>query len=311
MAGLKSMREKIKRSVRDIGSNKIIFDMSTAELTSIKTGGKVLCYFTADTIEDLKKIIKTCTENQIDFMIIGDGTNILFNDGHLDLMLIKLGMDFKYIDFSDRDKITAGAAHRLFKMVVSAADRGYDFSELSGIPGTIGGSVMGNCGSKYNSVCNFIEEISYISKEDGNIREKTRILNDSDFGYRYLYIPDLVILTRVVLDIRRSERDSIFKKIKNRIKEKKLSQPVSTRNAGCFFKNVLGCPESSGKLIEKCGLKGFVYGGARVSDKHANFIENFNNASSQDIFVLSKIIKDMVMDKFKVKLEYEVKTIGF
>lgn len=311
MEKLKSIREKIKRLIKGIKLNNIVFDISTAELTSVETGGKVLCYFVADTMKDLKKIVEVCTDNQIDFMIIGDGTNILFSDKYLNLVLIKLGMDFKYIDFSDRNRITAGAAYSLFKMVVSAADRGYDFSELSGIPGTIGGGIMGNCGSKYKSVCEFIEEVSYLSNEGGNIREKTRILNKSDFGYRYFCIPGLVILTRVVFNADRSERDDIFKKIRNRLKDKKMTQPVNTRNAGCFFKNILDCSESSGKLIEKCGMKGFVYGGARISDKHANFIENFNNASSEDIFILSNIIKDMVMSKFKVKLECEVKTIGF
>ena len=64
-------------------------------------------------------------------------------------------------------------------------------------------------------------------------------------------------------------------------------------------------------MIEKCGLKGFIYGGARISDKHANFIENFDNASSKDIFTLSKIVKDILMDKFKIKLDYEVKMVGF
>ena len=162
MAKSEPIKDKIERLSKDIEPNNIIFDMNTAELTSVKTGGKVLCYLIADTMEDLKKIVRICSDNQINFMVIGDGTNILFNDRHLDMVLIKLGMAFKNIDFSNEDKITAGAAYRLFKMVVSAADRGYDFSELSGIPGTIGGSVAGNCGSKHKGVCDFIKEISYI-----------------------------------------------------------------------------------------------------------------------------------------------------
>ncbi len=311
MTRLKSIREKIKLVLNNMESDNVVFDINTSKLTSMRTGGKVLCYLTVDTIKDLKKIIETCTDNRIDFMIIGDGTNTLFNDKSLDLVLIKLGRDFKYIDFSSRNRITAGAAYRLFKMVVFAADRGYDFSELSGIPGTIGGGVMGNCGSRYKSVCDFMREINYISNETGNIKERTRVLNNSDFGYRYFHIPGLVVLTGVVLDAGRSVRDNIFKKIRGRIKDRKLTQPVGTGNAGCIFKNDLDHTESSGKLIEECGLKGFIYGGARVSDKHANFIENFDNASSEDIFILSNIVKDAVMKKFKVKLEYEIKTIGF
>ncbi|GAH90232.1 unnamed protein product, partial [marine sediment metagenome] len=257
------------------------------------------------------KMIKTCIENQIDLMVIGDGTNILFSDKYIDLVLLKLGRDFDYLEFSDENKIIAGAAYKLLKFVAAAAARGYNFSNLSGIPGTIGGSVIGNSGSKYKGICDFVERVSYISNKGGNIIEETIGLGDDDFGYRYFYIPDLIVLTRIVLNARKSDRNNILEKIASSIKNKKLTQPVNVKNSGCFFKNITGCHESTGELIEKCGLKGFIYGGARISDKHANFIENFDNASSEDIFILSKIVKDMVMDKFKIELEYEVKVVGF
>lgn len=311
MRKLKLTREEIKRLIKDTKLDNIIFDVDTSELTSIKAGGRALCYFVADKMRDLKKMIKTCIKNQIDLMVIGDGTNILFSDKYIDLVLLKLGRDFDYLEFSDENKIIAGAAYKLLKFVVAAAARGYDFSNLSGIPGTIGGSVIGNSGSKYKGICDFVERVSYISNKGGNIIEETIGLGDDDFGYRYFYIPDLIVLTRIVLNARKSDRNNILEKIASSIKNKKLTQPVNVKNSGCFFKNITGCHESTGELIEKCGLKGFIYGGARISDKHANFIENFDNASSEDIFILSKIVKDMVMDKFKIELEYEVKVVGF
>lgn len=311
MRKLKLTREEIKRVIKDTELDNIIFDVETSELTSIKVGGRALCYFVADKMRDLKKMIVTCMKNQIEFMVIGDGTNILFSDKYIDLVLLKLGRDFDYLEFSDGNKIIAGAAYKLLKFVVAAAVRGYDFSDLSGIPGTIGGSVMGNSGSKYRGICDFVERVSYISKKGGNIREETIGLSDGDFGYRHFYIPDLIVLTRIVLNNRKSDRNNILEKIASRIKNKKLTQPVNVKSSGCFFKNIPGCSESTGELIEKCGLKGFIYGGARISDKHANFIENFDNSSSEDIFILSKIVKDIVMDKFKIELEYEVKVVGF
>lgn len=311
MRKLKLTREEIKRVIKDTKLDNIIFDVDTSELTSIKASGMVLCYFVADKMRDLKKMIKTCIKNQIDLMVIGDGTNILFNDKYIDLVLVKLGRDFDYLEFSDENKIIAGAAYKLLKLVVSAAARGYDFSDLSGIPGTIGGSVIGNSGSKYKGICDFVERVSYISNKGGNIIEETIGLGDGDFGYRHFYIPDLIVLTRIVLNARKSDRNNILEKIASSIKNKKLIQPVNVKSSGCFFKNIIGCHESTGELIEKCGLKGFIYGSARISDKHANFIENFDNASAEDIFILSKIVKDMVMDKFKIELEYEVKVVGF
>ncbi len=308
---LKQDREKIKKIIKDIKLNNITFDVDTSELTSIKVGGKALCYFVADEMKDLKKMIDTCVKNRIGFMIIGDGTNILFNDKYINLVLIKLGRDFDYLEFADDDEITVGAAYNLLKFVVEAADRGYNFSELSGIPGTIGGAVMGNSGSKYQGICNFIEKIKYISSRGRSIGEETVVLNEGDFGYRHFYVPDLAVLTGVVINAGKLDRNDILKKVRDRIKNKKLTQPVGAKSSGCFFKNANDCSESTGELINKCGLRGFTYGGARVSSKHANFIENFNKASSEDIFVLSKIVKSMVMDKFKIGLKYEVKVVGF
>ena len=304
-------RKKIRSVIENVGIDNTIFDISTAELTSIKTGGRALCYLVAHKLEDLKRIIETCIKNGIKFMVIGYGTNILFSDEYIDLVLIRLGRDFNYVNFTGKDEITAGSACNLLKFVVSAAVEGYDFSELSGIPGTIGGSIVGNSGNKNKGICSFIEKVSYVSNEGGVIKEKTRILKENNFNYRYFHIPKLVALTGAVLKTRRTKKDNILKEIRSRIKNKKLIQPINSRSSGCFFKNVRNSNKSTGELIEECGLKGFNYGGARVSARHANFIENYDNASSEDIFVLSKIIRDMVMDKFKIDLEYEVKVIGF
>ncbi len=141
--------------------------------------------------------------------------------------------------------------------------------------------------------------------------EETVILKNGDFDYRHFYIPYLVVLTGIVFKTKKTDKSSILKKIKEKIKNKKSTQPLNARSAGCFFKNPIHGSRTTGELIEVCGLKGFIYGGSRISNKHANYIENFDNASSKDIFILSKIVKNMVMEKFGIKLEYEVRLVGF
>jgi len=311
MKGEVTAGEKIKSEIRDTLFNNVLFDVDTDTLTSIRTGGKALCYFKADKIKDLIKIIGTCIKKQIKFIVVGDGTNILFNDGYNDIVIIKPGNDFDYLKFEHEDKIIAGSAYSLSKLVNNAANRGYDFSEFSGIPGTIGGSVMGNSGSKNTGICDFIESINCISNKNGNIIEETVVLKKGDFDYRYFYIPDLMALTSVVLRTKKLDKSNILIKIKEKIKNKKSTQPLHERSAGCFFKNPIHSSRATGELIEACGLKGFIYGGSRISSKHANYIENFDNATSKDIFVLSKIVKNMVMEKFGIKLEYEVRLVGF
>lgn len=304
-------KEDIVKIIKDARPGNIVFNMDTSRLSSIKAGGKAFCYFRADRARDLKRIIEICRENKIPFMIIGDCTNILFNDGNINIALIKPGTDFNYIKFKKGDEIIAGAACNLSKLIIKASGSGYDFSELSGIPGTLGGSITGNSGSWDTGICNFVKSISYIAENNGEIEEITSGLNKSNFSYRRLKVPGLIALTGATLRAEKADKNDILKRVDDRIKKRKLTQPVNARSLGCFFKNTKDSSGSAGELIEKCGFKGFQYGGARVSEKHANFIENFRNASSHDIFILSKIIKDRVMDKHGKNLEYEIKLAGF
>lgn len=308
---MKQSREDIIRIIEDASLGNIIFNINTSRLSSIKSGGKAFCYFRADRIRDLKRMIETCRENKIPFMIIGDCTNILFSDGYINITLIKLGTGFNYIKFGKSDEIKAGAACNLSKLIIKASGRGYDLSEFSGIPGTLGGSIAGNSGNRNTGICNFVKSISYIAENNGEIKEITSGLNRSNFSYRRLKVPGLIALTGATLKAEKAEKNDILKRVENRIKKRKLTQPVNGRSLGCFFKNTKDSSGSAGELIEKCGFKGFQYGGARVSEKHANFIENFRNASSNDIFVLSRIIMDRVMDKYGIRLEYEIKLAGF
>ncbi len=311
MVKIKLSGKEAVRVIKSTGLGKIIFDMDTSKLSSIKAGGKALCYFTAEDTSELKKIIEICLKNKIDFMLVGDCTNILFSDKYIDMVLVKLGRGFNYIKFEGENKIKAGAAFNFSNLIVKAASIGFEFSEFSGIPGTLGGCIAGNGGTGKTGICDYIEEISYITKNNDEIVEKRVSLSKNDYGYRYLDIKDLIAITGVFLSAGKSDKKSVPNKVKEKINKKKLTQPIEARSSGCFFKNLNGCSKSTGELIDRCGLKGFVYGGARVSERHANFIENFNNASSEDILVLSRIVKDMVMDKFNKKLEYEVRLVGF
>ncbi len=311
MAGRKPSVKEAVKIIKKTGLKNVIFDIDTSKITSIRAGGKALGYFVAGGIEDLKKMIKTCLINELKFMIVGDCTNILFSDNYINLVLIKLGKGFDYIKFGNEDNIIAGAGCNLSKFIARAAGRGYDFSEFSGIPGTLGGSVRGNSGSREAGICDFVKKIRVISYRKDDIVEETINLDKNHFGYRHLDITGLVAITEIIFGAKKSDEKDIIKKITEKIKKKKMAQPISSRSSGCFFKNIDGYHKSVGQLIEECGLKGFIYGGARVSDKHANFIENFKNASSQDIFVLSRIVSEIVMDKFNKKLDYEVKLVGF
>jgi UDP-N-acetylmuramate dehydrogenase len=248
-------------------------------------------------------------------MAVGGCTNILFNDGFLDICVIKPGRDFDFVLRTESSKswtcLHAGASCSLQKLVVEAARLGCDLSFLAGIPGTVGGAVLGNCGNKKTGIVEFVEKIEFISTEKNGPLIRERTLNAGDYSYRFFNKGNLKVLTDVYLKIPAgSDRNSIFKKIRHTIKEKKAAQPTKALSAGCFFKNP-GPDISAGELIDRCGLKNFMFGGARVSVKHANFIENAGNATARDIFILSKIIKHYVVQRFNIELEYEVRLAGF
>ncbi|MBN2073372.1 MAG: UDP-N-acetylmuramate dehydrogenase [Actinobacteria bacterium] len=310
-------KRKLNRIIRELSLKQSYTGCRTSTLTSMKTGGEATGLLTAGDSIQLLSIVKSLIRNEIKFMVIGGGTNIIFNDGKIDMALIKLGKGFDYVKFCPENIIKAGSAFRTDKLVVQAAKKGYDLSFLAGIPGTVGGLVMGNGGDKNTGICNYIKRLTYLSMDDGtgidslNISAREGLVEGRDYGYRYLNIPGLRILLEVDIWAGINDPGIILKKVRANISLRKKKQPAATANSGCIFKNPGSSKESAGRLIEMAGLKGFKFGGAMVSPGHANFIENFNGATSMDVVILSRIIKDRVLDLFGLNLDYEVRLIGF
>ncbi|MBE3138609.1 MAG: UDP-N-acetylmuramate dehydrogenase [Actinobacteria bacterium] len=288
----------------------MVLNFNVSSLTSIGTGGKCLYFLKIENRKSLLDTVTKLTENSVKFIVIASGTNILFNDGFLNIAVLKLGKEFNYLQFAKAGKIIAGAACNLLRFIVDCARHGYDFSFLAGIPGTVGGAVMGNSGGNDNSLNNYLQKIRYVAVNKNKVEDKTIEIKNA-CQYRFFHVADLAVLTDIILLGEKEDRELIFKKIRENIKIKKAKQPLNSKNAGCFFKNIKGCHLRTGEMIDKCGLKNFSYGGARISNKHANFLENHSNASSKDLLILSKIIKYFVKNGFNKELEYEVRMIGF
>ena len=174
---------------------------------------------------------------------------------------------------------------------------------LSGVPGTLGGAILGNAGSKDEWIGNAIGSVEAIDGS-GKIVEIPK--ENIKFGYRSSGHNNIILL-KATLNLKKSLKNDIFTKVERYVSSREQSQPLGSWNAGCVFKNPDG--ESAGRLIDQCGLKGLRFGGAKVSEKHANFILNIENARSSDVYVLIKIIRAKVFEKFKIKLELEIKII--
>jgi UDP-N-acetylmuramate dehydrogenase len=298
------------------------------EYTTFKIGGPARYFFVAKNKEDLKNAIFWAKKKKLPFFILGGGSNVLFSDNGFKGLVIKL----QNTQYKIRNtKIVAEAGVPLQKLVLETAKRGLSGLEnLAGIPGTLGGGIWGNAGAFGREIGDLVEEVKVLDVGSSKLEVKRLKNKDCKFGYRdsiFKRKKNLIIL-EATLRLKRGKRKEIEEKIKEFLKLRKEKQPLEFPSAGSVFKNVPieKVPKEirekfkekikdgflpAGVLIEAAGLKGFQIGGAKISEKHANFIVNVGEAKANDVKELIEKIKKEVKKKFKIQLEEEIKLVGF
>ena len=256
---------------------------------------------------DCDGCVKPCSEENSEYMIIGNGSNILVRDGGYDGIIIKLGEKFTAVEI-DGDKVTAGAAALLSTVAKAAAAESLTGMEFaSGIPGSIGGAVFMNAGAYDGEMKNIIKSVKCISKD--GLREYQADVSELDLSYRHsVFTSNGDIVTEVCLQLEKGDKNAIYDKMKDLAERRNTKQPVQYPSGGSFFKRPTGY--FAGALIEGAGLKGLSVGGAQVSELHAGFVINTGNATATDIVRLMHLVQNTVMDKDGVMLEPEVRIIG-
>jgi UDP-N-acetylmuramate dehydrogenase len=269
--------------------------------TTFKIGGKADFLIEPFDLEDLKKILKKSKENKLKVFIMGQGSNLLVRDEGINGVVVRLNSDyFKKIKILD-DCIWASSGLNLSKILQFCIKNGLSGLEfLAGIPGTLGGALAMNAGTKEASIGERVKEVK-VMDYNGNVKRLN--CDDIKFGYRDSSLKRFIIL-EALLKLERKSKKDILNKIKHFQKYRRLTQELLYPSAGCIFKNPSGF--SAGELIDACGLKGKSIGGAEVSLKHANFIINRNHASAKDVLELIDYIQDKVKKKFNIDLELEI-----
>ena len=250
--------------------------------------------------EKLVKLLDYIKNEKMSWYILGGGSNVLLPDEDYNGVIINL-KELNNYEF-DKDIINAESGISLGKLVNVMLDAGYtNLSSLMGIPGLLGGAIIGNAGAYGTSIFDYIISVKFID-EDGNIKE----LNKEEIKYDYRWTEfkekKVIVLSAKIRCINGNVAEA-KEKIKENLEKRKKSQPLEYKNAGSVFRNPPS--HAAGYLIEHSGLKGITVGGAKVSEKHANFIINFNNATSRDIIKLVELIKSKVKDVYNVELELE------
>jgi UDP-N-acetylmuramate dehydrogenase len=276
-------------------------DCSLREYTWYGMGGKADYLVVPQDIEQLKTAVTRCNENNLPFYVLGFGSNLLIKDKGVKGAVIKLGgAEFAETKFED-EWVTAGGGASLNNLVLDCVRRGLSGLEpMTGIPGSIGGAVKINSGGNFGDIGAAVQSVMLMDK-DVNVFEKTK--PELIFDYRHSNISASFILGAKI-KLAAGEPEQIMRTTKEIWIRKKNSQPLSSRNSGCIFRNPPGM--SAGALIDRAGLKGLAVGGAMVSEKHANFIIANDGCSSSDVIRLIEIARQRVKENFDVDLELEI-----
>ncbi len=291
----------MKQEIETLDVGRIIYDVPLKDYNTYHVGGVGKALVIVENKEALKKIIKELNQNNEKWKIIGNGSNLIFPDGFYDGILISLEkLDAMEITGTE---IYVEAGYSLAKLSIKAAKASLTGLEFAGgIPGTIGGAIFMNAGAYKSDMGYLVKEVAYL---DENLEEKVLKNKDCDFHYRTSYFkkhPNCVCLS-TKLELKHGVKELIFSVMEDRRIRRLESQPLEYPSAGSVFRNPEG--DYAGRLIESLGYKGKLYGGAMVSEKHANFIINKNNATASDIVGLIEDIQKNVKKKYGVDLKLE------
>lgn len=252
-------------------------------------------------IDEVVKLISFLKENNYKYLVLGNGSNVIFKNNRYNGVVIKLSKLDK-IEF-DGDKVVVGAGVSLSKLANMAINNSLSGLEFSvSIPGEIGASVSMNAGA-YNESFSDVFVSAKVLTPKLEIIELTN--EDMDFSYRNSFIKknkDYIVL-EVVLKLKPGNKEEMNAVIEKRFEKRKATQPLEYPSAGSVFRNPEGM--YAGKLIEDANLKGYSIGGAMISDMHANFIVNKDNATGEDIINLINLAKDKVKENNNIDLYLE------
>ena len=281
-------------------------DYNLKHLTWLKVGGNADIFFKPRDIDDLIVFLKE-NKNNLPVTVIGAGSNLIIRDKGIEGVVIKLGRGFTDIEFINDNLIAVGAGclnFNLAKFCLANSITGFEF--LVGIPGTVGGGIAMNAGA-YS--LEFKDIVAFVESLDSQANLTRFSLNDIGFSYRSHSLPKDLIFTKVFFNIKnRIDKKKIEDKMKEIISMRNSSQPVAEKTGGSSFANPEGL--KAWELIDKSGMRGKKLGGACMSEKHCNFMINYDNATANDMENLGELVKTSVKEDSGIELEWEIKRIG-
>jgi UDP-N-acetylmuramate dehydrogenase len=288
--------------LRDALAGTVRSDEPMARHTTFRIGGPAALLCTLDSVHDVTAAFRILTDEAVPWTIVGRGSNLLVADGGYPGAVLVLGREFKR-HVVEGDLLRAGAASVVAHLVQDAFGRGLTgLSWAVGIPGTLGGALAMNAGTRDGSVGSTVDTVTICSAEEGLMLVRG---SDVAWEYRRSGLAGRGIILEAALRVSSGDPARIRAAMERLLKERKVSQPFGSPSAGSVFMNPEGM--SAGRLIEAAGLKGARRGGAVVSEVHANFIVNEGGATAADVM---RTIQTKVKANTGVSLRPEIRFLG-
>ena len=272
--------------------------------TSLRIGGSADIFIIPQDAEDVRKALAFADKDELPYFVLGGGYNTLVKDKGIRGVVIKIEGCLGRMEFHG-EEVTVGAGAGLSALIREAANLGLGGIEcLIGIPATIGGALAMNAGTHDGSIGDFVSA-AYFLYPDGTLGE---LKPNGNFMYRGLNFPPGAVLLGARIRLTRRPQREIQADLKQRLKQKKSTQPLALASAGCVWKNPSA--DFAGRLLERAGCKGRRIGGAEISTKHANFIVNRGGATAADFLALMELARERVWKQSQTLLEPEIRIVG-
>jgi UDP-N-acetylenolpyruvoylglucosamine reductase len=280
-------------------------DVPLSKLTTIGTGGPATAYAAPRTLRELEEALRLAREQELDVVVVGLGSNVLAADEGVDALVVRLAGDLARVEAREGSLLAGGGATNA--VCLHAARRaglgGFEFA--CAIPGTAGGGVRMNAGAYGRDWADVLVRALVVSADGSGWRSPV----DLGLAYRTSALRPGEVVAEVEYRLEPRPEIEIKALVSELVEARKATQPTNKRTFGSVFKNPPG-ELGAGRMLELCGLRGHRIGGAAISPKHANFIENVDGATSADCVALMAEARRRAREQFGVELEQEVVFLG-
>lgn len=316
--------------VNDVGEARVTRNEPLKNHTYMKVGGPADVFFIARSEEDLKTAVRAAIKHHLPYHVLGGGSNVVIRDGGLRGLVVKNRADkislagFKGTVTASRAGVNSALVKAESGVIVNYLVRFTleeslgGLEEFLGIPGTVGGAIINNSHHLGHLIGNYIQNVTVLDRHG---KEKVYSQKELQFAYDYSILQRThEVVLSAIFSLKSADKNVLWQKAEAALRRRRDTQPLEFPSSGCMFKNIgqaaaltYNTPNhatSAGFLIEAAGLKGERVGGAKVSEKHANFIVNTGTATAKDILTLAQKIRTTIKAKYGVTLESEVFVLG-